>query len=56
MAPIIPSFSGLTSNVKKVSPPSGLPAGPVSYPMGNDDDCDDPNNGLYDYDDYYDYD
>lgn len=59
MAPIIPSFSGLTSNVRKVSPPPPtglLPAGPASYPLGDDDDCDDPNNGLYDYDDYYDYD
>ena len=56
MAPIIPTFSGLTSNVTKVTPPinTTLPPGPAPY-----DDEDDPNNGLYDYDyddDYYDYD
>jgi hypothetical protein len=57
MAPIVPTFAGLTSNVTKVTPPvnTTLPPGPVTY----DDDEDDPNNGLYDYDyddDYYDYD
>lgn len=53
MAPIVPTFAGLTSNVKKISPPvnTTLPPGPVPY----DDDDDDLNNGLYDYDDdYYD--
>ena len=57
LAPIVPTFAGLTSNVTKVTPPvnTTLPPGPVTY----DDDDDDPNNGLYDYDyddDYYDYD
>ena len=53
MAPIVPTFAGLTSNVTKVTPPvnTTLPPGPAPY-----DDDDDPNNGLYDYDDYWDYD
>ena len=53
MAPIIPTFAGLTSNVAKVTPPVGktLPPGPAPY-----DDDEDPNNGLYDYDEYWDYD
>ena len=56
MAPIVPTFAGLTSNVTRVTPPvnTTLPPGPAPY-----DDDDDPNNGLYEYDyddDYYDYD
>jgi hypothetical protein len=56
MAPIVPTFAGLGSKVKKVpsSVNTTLPPGPVPYPTADDDD-DDPNNGLYDYDyDYYD--
>ena len=52
MAPIVPTFAGLTSNVTRVTPPvnTTLPPGPAPY-----DDDDDLNNGLYDYDDdYYD--
>ena len=56
MAPIIPTFAGLTSNVTRVTPPvnTTLPPGAVPY-----DDDEDPNNGLYEYDyddDFYDYD